>query len=143
MNIFKRDNTTELRDQIGELEARNLTLKEECAEYRRTITGFVNVKASYEAEKEKLMALHKNELTQLKQQIEIEKKSVAKKVNAELASIGVSQFVPEEISSGSPLQSPEAILEQFTSMPESPEKHEFFKLHEKIISKAMKTKTSV
>jgi hypothetical protein len=36
--------------------------------------------------------------------------------------------------------SPELILEKFSSMKESPEKHEFFVKHENIISQAMKQK---
>ncbi len=140
MGLFKKDKSVELQSQIDDLLDENTNLKQECAGYKKTISAFVGVKTAYDEEKNKLMKSHENEVSKLKQQIELEKKSVAKKVNAELASIGIHQFVPEEISMDNLMLSPESLLEKFTSMPESPEKHEFFKLHEKEISKAMKIK---
>lgn len=134
-------NTKQLKQEIESKDALILQLQTELQDYRKSMTSFSNQKMEYEGEKTKLMDAHKAETQLLKQQIEMEKKSVAKKVNAELSAIGVSQFVPEEISLEGLMQSPESILERFTSMPESPEKHEFFKAHEKIISKAMKGKT--
>ena len=134
-------NTKQLKQEIESKDALILQLQTELQDYRKSMTSFSNQKMEYEGEKTKLMDAHKAETQLLKQQSEMEKKSVAKKVNAELSAIGVSQFVPEEISLEGLMQSPESILERFTSMPESPEKHEFFKAHEKIISKAMKGKT--
>lgn len=143
MGLFKKDNKVEveLQEQIDDLVEQNFNLKEECAGYRKTISGFVGVKTSYESEKAKLMKTHESEISKFKQQIEMEKKSVARKVNSELTSIGISQFVPEEISIDGLMQSPESILDKFTSMQESPEKHKFFEANKEMISKALKSKT--
>jgi hypothetical protein len=128
----------ELQDTIGELEEKNSGLLKECQGYKQTIASFMDVKASYDDEKSKLVKKYEISLNQLKEQIEMEKKSVAKKVNMELSAIGIKTFIPEEISEEVTVSSPEQILKQFTSMEESPEKHAFFKKYEKVISQFVK-----
>ena len=130
----------ELENQVDDLVSTNAKLLEDIANYKQTISSFVGVKTAYDAEKAKLMKKHESEVNQLKHQIESEKKSIARKVNAELSSIGVQRFFAEEISAeGVSNHSPESIVSQFTSMPESELKHEFFKVNEKVISAFLKS----
>lgn len=138
MNFFKKNESLELKSQIDDLMAEREVLQKQMKDYERTISSFMSVKSSYEDEKNKLMLAHKAELQSIKQALEIERKSVAKKVNQELAKIGVSEFVAEEISPESNSTSPDAIINKWLSMPESTEKHDFFKQYEKVISKATK-----
>ena len=144
MDIFGKNKTLELQGQIDDLTEQVGNLQKQCSDYQRTIAGFVNVKASYEEENNKLAKKYESSIAQLKQEIESEKKAVAKRVNMELSSIGVSQFIPEEISQeGFGTMSPEMICNKFISMEESAEKHEFFKKHEKVISQFLKQQKKV
>ena len=138
MALFDRKKILELEDQIDDLVVTNSKLLEDVANYKKTISSFVGVKTAYEAEKAKLMKNHASEVSQLKQQMETEKKSIARRVNAELSSIGVSRFFAEEISVENVQHSAESIVTQFTSMSESPLKHEFFKQNEKVLSAYLK-----
>jgi hypothetical protein len=140
MNFFKKNDTLELQSQIDDLMEEKFNLIKEMKDYKKTISSFVDVKSVYESEKLKLMESHKQEIQTLKQSIESEKKSVARKVNQELAKIGIKQeFLAEEISPNGPdMTSPEMIRERWMIMPESPEKHEFFRKYEKIIGKSIK-----
>lgn len=140
MGFFKKNETLELQDTIGELQAHNESLVKQIQDYQRTISGFVDVKTKYEYEKMALTEKYNKELLQVKQQLEIEKKSVARKVNRELSRIGVPTFVAEEISINNQSLGPGEITEKWMTMPESKEKHEFFAKHEKVISQSIKKK---
>src|ERR1039458_2496878 len=138
MSMF--GNSKSLKEELASKDVVILQLQTELDDYRKSMTSFSKQKMAYEEEKTKLVSKYEGTITHLKQEIELKEKSVARRVNAELASIGVNQFVPEEISMESNQLSPELILEKFSSMKESPEKHEFFVKHENIISQAMKQK---
>jgi hypothetical protein len=134
-------NSKSLKEELASKDVVILQLQTELDDYRKSMTSFSKQKFAYEEEKTKLVSKYEGTITNLKQEIEFEKKSVARRVNSELASIGVNQFLPEEISmEQNDSSSPESILQQFTSMPENSAKHEFFKKHEAVISKAMKEK---
>ena len=133
-------NSKSLREEIASKDALIIQLQDEIADYKKSMTSFSNQKMIYENEKSSLVSKYENSIAQLKQEIEIEKKSVAKRVNKELFRIGISDFIPEEISQESNMLSPEIALDKFASMQEGPEKHAFFKANEIIISKAMKNK---
>ena len=133
-------NTKALKEELASKDVVILQLQTELDDYRKSMTSFSKQKFAYEEEKTKLVSKYEGTITNLKQEIELKEKSVARRVNAELASIGVNQFLPEEISMEQNDSSPETILQQFTSMPENSAKHEFFKKHEAAISKAMKEK---
>jgi len=136
---FNEKKITKLQKAIQKLEDEKLDLFDEIDEYKKTINSFVNTKTALENEKVKLTKKYENDLIQLNKEMELEKKSVAKKVNAELSKIGITEFLPDEVS-GEMSQQDEAakIVQQFKSMPESVEKHEFFNKYEKIISKFIK-----
>ncbi len=143
LSVFKKNKASTadpLQSQMTKLQEHNISLQEECKELKKTISAFVGVKAAYEDEKNELVKEYESKFAMLKQQLELEKKSVAKKVNAELSTIGVQQFLSEEISDESTFISPEEIVKRFTSMAESPEKHEFFKKYEKTINLFTKQK---
>ncbi len=137
MGFFKSDKSIELQSQLDDLVEQNFHLKEECQGYRRTISSFVDVKSKYEESEKQLVKKYEIQIGQLKKDLETEKKSVARKVNQKLLTIGVSTFLPEEISVANNF-SEEDIFKQFMKMSESPEKHEFFQKHEKAIDRAMK-----
>ena len=71
MNFFKKDRTIEMQESIEELQEENSNLQKKVQDYQKTISGFVGVKTSYEAEKNKLIKKYELELSQLKQQIEM------------------------------------------------------------------------
>jgi len=116
MAFFKKNETIELQLQIDDLMAEKESLQKQCKDYQNTIAGFVDIKATYEDKTNKLMKQHESEVSQLKLSVELEKKSVAKKVNAELRRIGVSTFVAEEVSPEVNTGSPEMIFRKFESM---------------------------
>ena len=133
-------NTKALKEELASKDVVILQLQTELDDYRKSMTSFSKQKFAYEEEKTKLVSKYEGTITHLNQEIELKEKSVARRVNSELASIGVNQFLPEEIWMESNQLSPELILEKFSSMKGSPEKHEFFVKHENIISQAMKQK---
>jgi hypothetical protein len=141
MGIFKKNNTLELQDRIDELVEENTNLNKQCQSYQKTISSFMGVKASYDEAQKKLVESHISEVNLLKQEIELEKKSVARKVNTELASIGVSteNFLPEEISTTPKTLSNKVIWEQWHDMPAGPEKHKVFKEYQKEIDAHVKS----
>ncbi len=139
MNFFKKNDMIELQSKLDDVIAERDNLLSQMKDYQKTISTFVNVKSQYDSEKEKLMKAHKEEINTLKHSMECEKKSVARRVNIELAKIGIKQeFVAEEISPNTNNMSPDNIIDKWMTMDESPEKHEFFKKYEKIISKSVK-----
>lgn len=140
---FGSNKFEEYKKKAVELEISNQQLLNECADYKRTIENFPNLKSEYEAKMltvkydyenkiQDLMAKHAAEKKQIQSQIEFEKKSVNRKVNLALQSIGVNMFAPEQITDVRTNDSD--IIKTWQSMPNGPEKHEFFKSHEKIIS---------
>ena len=119
MSLFSKNNNTVDIDKfertIESLEQAKGDLIKELQDARRTIASFVDVKTVYEEENNKLILAHKQEIEQLKIQLESEKKSVAKKVNYELSKIGTA-FVNEEIMKETPTSSTDDIYKQFQNM---------------------------
>lgn len=140
MNIFKKNPDLELQGKLDELMSENERLSKQMLDYQDTITGFITVRSSYEENEKKLMLKHETEVKQLKQQIELTKNSVVKKVNSELAKIGVSTYMPEEISRDlTDNNSSEAIYKRFETMKiGSKEANEFYNKHQKTIDAFLK-----
>src|SRR5271169_6174695 len=145
MNIFKKDKSLELQGQIDDLMSNNSTLKEQCNEYQKTISSFPQLKMEYDNNMKQLKSQYEKEkigyekmITDLRlkyeKEIEIEKKSVAKRVNKELFTIGISETIPEEISPESNMSSPQSVFDKFMSMKAgSKEAMEFYGKYSKVI----------
>jgi hypothetical protein len=135
MLFNKQTPNKEMIAKQAELEGQYMLLKEECANYKRTISAFVGVKSGYETEVSNLKKAHAKEISDWKTKLEHESKSINRKVNQALANIGVNKFAPEEIvASESSAISPQAIYSKFMSL-HGDLKTEYFKENEKILSK--------
>lgn len=137
MNIFKQNKEIENQELISTLQEQNNLLKQELDDNRSTISNFATLKANWDDEKTKLMTAHKKELENYKLLLDRETKSVNRKVNKVLESIGVTKFAVEEISPESTLQSDTDVYKKFCSMPQGEDKQQFFKAHEREISRAI------
>jgi hypothetical protein len=111
------------------------SLKEENVNYKRTISTFVGVKTGYEADLEKVKALHKQELSALNTALEAEKKSLAKKFNKALADIGVNEFAAEEVSN-TKTDDTKTVYDTFVGL-KGAEKTEYFKKHEATLTRLL------
>lgn len=125
----------DLQDRLDTLQDENISLKSECSDYRQTIASFVDVKASYDEQIRKLSELHNSQLVQLQQDLSKEKQSVNRRVNAQLASVGVKQFAVEEIEP-TPV-APEEILKQFNAMPSGIDKQNFYATNKAVLNKCI------
>ena len=127
------------RDRCNALEKSNRELLAEVEEYKNTISGFVDVKTKYESEMlslkrdyEAKTALlqekHAIECKRLQDSMEMEKRSVNRKVNIALSSIGVNTFAPEQIAETNAAPS-KNLYKQFLSMPNGKDKDEIGRAH--------------
>ena len=123
-----------LTEYNQQLNTELLTLREENANYKRTISAFVGVKSGFEAELDKSKKAFKQQVEELTKTVEVERASVAKKVNKALADIGVKEFAAEEITNSD--TSGKSIYNTFTSL-NGAEKTEYFKKNEAALSKML------
>lgn len=135
MNIFKTNTKLEMQELISELQDTNTSLKKELEDSHRTISGFVDVKATYEASMEKMKVEYNTRVKALEGTLSETEKSVNAKVNEALAGIGITTFPSENIMVGSS-KSPTEIMETFNSL-SGIEKTEFFRKHREEINKAL------
>jgi predicted ATP-dependent protease len=136
--MFKFNNKKELllslQEQNEELSSRLQQLNEECANYKRTISSFVGVKTGYENDLTNLKKAHAKELNSLKEEIQAENLSVAKRVNKALADIGVKEFASEEVSDNTNTE--KSVYDKFMSL-SGAEKTEFFQKNEATLTRML------
>ena len=137
MNLSKDKRITDLEDSLFELQESNKHLMEQCADYKQTIAGFVEVKASFEQKEKNLIQDHKAKLTEMEKEIAEVRASVAREVNLRFASVGGTTFVPEEVSPDSHVKSEVGIYNHYLQLPDK-EKMAFYKEHSKTIDKLAK-----
>jgi hypothetical protein len=83
-------------------------------------------------------AAYNTEVSELKSQLARLQTSVNGRVNQALASIGVTQFAKEIISSSGNDEAPELIVRKFNSLPVEA-KHEFYNQHKDVITRATRS----
>lgn len=141
--MFSSNKLEQYKKKVVELEITNQQLMNDCESYKRTIEDFPNLKSEYETKMlsikseyenkiQELMQKHLAEKKKVQSEIEFEKKAINRKINLELQKIGVNMFAPEQITESR--TNDNDIFKTWQSMPNGPEKHEFFKTHEKTIS---------
>ena len=137
--MFKKEEYVEkLENQLAELKLEAQSLTEEVANNRKTIASFPGVKADYDAKVKQLAEAHTKEVSDLKNLLKATETSVNRRVIESLASIGVNQFVPEEILSVQGAN-PQDLYQKFLSL-KGAEQTEFYKKHEQAISKFVHAK---
>ena len=113
--------------RISELEAEN-------ADYKETIAGFHLSTQKYDKKEEAMKKQHDEAVKKLKLQMAETEKSVNKRVNQALQSMGVSQFlveIPVEVKSA------KTVYQQFLAMPVGSAKQESYQKNEKLIREGM------
>jgi seryl-tRNA synthetase len=126
---------TTLQEQLEDSNDRITTLAQENNSYKQTIASFMNVKASYEAEKEKMMKEHAAKVKVLEDKLVKTEKSVNQKVNEALTCIGVTTFPAENTILGNS-KSPAELMETFNSL-SGTEKTQFYQKHKAGLSQAL------
>jgi hypothetical protein len=109
-------------------------LVEENNEYKETIGSFINVKASYEQNLEKMAKDYDNKVKALQEALKATELSVNQKVNEALTCIGVSTFPNETIVA--PSTSPTEKLETFQSL-SGVERSEYYTKNKADITRAL------
>lgn len=152
MALFKKNAEVEtLTERISVLEESNSILREECEGYKRTISSFPGVKAQYDVDLTKVKTEYEGKMTTLKAEYEnkisqaaAEKKaiqvSVNKRVNAEIASMGIPlSDVPMEdnIAAGATVSAQEAL--QTLNTLTGAAAREYYKKHKALLDKAVRT----
>jgi hypothetical protein len=150
MALFKKNAEVEtLTERIGVLEESTNILREECEGYKRTISAFPGVKAQYDADLKKVKAEHEGKMTSLKADYEnklsqaaAEKKaiqvSVNKRVNAEIASMGIplsATPMEDNIAAGATVSAQEAL--QTLNTLTGTAAREYYQKHKALLDKAV------
>lgn len=134
----RAEQITALEQSLAEARFDAQSLREELSDYKKTIANFTNVKADYDDKLTKLQESHQKEVSELKNLLKTTETSVNRRVTEALASIGVAQFAAEEILSV-PGKSPQALYQRFLTL-KGAEQTQFYKEHEKEISKILNAK---
>ena len=122
-----------LQTKNEQLEKSNKLMVAEINDFKRIFNESVDMKYEYD-EKVKTMAQeHLAKVNELNIKMELERKSVNRKVNLALANIGVdNDFFAEEII---PTMTSDDLKDKFNKMPEGKLKHEFFEKNKNILIK--------
>lgn len=124
-----------LQKQVDDSNDRIETLMEENSSYKRTISSFMDVRASYEVEKEKMAKEHEAKVRLLEDTLKLTELSVNQRVNESLTRIGVTTFPAENTILGDS-KSPAELMETFNSL-SGVEKTQFYQKHKAELSKAL------
>lgn len=149
MSLFRKDAEVEtLRTTVKEHEDTIQLLREESESYKQTIATFPGVKQGYDADITKIKAEYEKKLSALTKEYDTKvsglvkekeavEKSVNKRINTELASMGISTaHIPLEdnIIAG---VSPQEAVAKLNSL-SGAEQREFYTKHKALLDKAVR-----
>ena len=112
-------------------------LEDKCTDYEKTIEKFPHTKVNYDEKLVKQQKEYEAKIQGLQLKLKETETSLTKRVNQELARIGVSQFALEGTIMDNAPANDEEIYKKFLSLQGMPEQNAYFKQYELQISRAM------
>jgi hypothetical protein len=134
-SISLTQKVVELQQQLDTTNDKLQTLLEENADHKQTISAFMDVKQGYEDQLVKVKKEYENKLKVAEQKLKETELSVNQKVNESLASIGVTNFPPEQILLGNGSSDAE-VMDTFNTL-SGPAKTAYYQKHKVTLSRAL------